>query len=82
MPQTREHILLVPSGWCTLALVVFMNKADLLAEDCGGVGSDEYEELLELVEMEIRELLDRLRIPWRRYSGNRWFSTCWRLEGK
>ena len=46
MPQTREHILLarqvgVPS------LVVFMNKVDLVDD----------EELLELVEMEIRELL-------------------------
>ena len=47
MPQTREHILLarqvnVPS------IVVFMNKVDLVDD----------EELLELVEMEIRELLD------------------------
>jgi elongation factor Tu len=47
MPQTREHILLarqvnVPR------LVVFMNKVDLVDD----------EELLELVEMEVRELLD------------------------
>ena len=47
MPQTREHILLarqvnVPS------IVVFMNKVDMVDD----------EELLELVEMEIRELLD------------------------
>ena len=47
MPQTREHILLarqvgVPS------LVVFLNKADLVDD----------EEMLELVDMEIRELLD------------------------
>ncbi|MCW3804100.1 elongation factor Tu [Plebeiibacterium marinum] len=47
MPQTREHILLarqvnVPR------LVVFMNKVDMVDD----------EELLELVEMEIRELLD------------------------
>ena len=47
MPQTREHILLarqvnVPT------IVVFMNKVDLVDD----------EELLELVEMEIRELLD------------------------
>jgi len=47
MPQTKEHVLLarqvnVPS------LVVYMNKVDLLDD----------EELLELVEMEIRELLD------------------------
>ncbi|MEL7376266.1 MAG: elongation factor Tu [Bacteroidota bacterium] len=47
MPQTREHILLarqvgVPN------IVVFMNKADLVDD----------EEMLELVEMEVRELLD------------------------
>jgi elongation factor Tu len=30
----------------------------LLAEDCGGVGTEEYNEMLELVEMELRELLD------------------------
>jgi len=48
MPQTREHILLarqvgVPS------IVVFMNKVDLVDD----------EEMLELVEMEVRELLDQ-----------------------
>ena len=52
MPQTREHILLarqvqVPS------LVVFMNKTDQVDD----------EELLELVEMEIRELLDSYEFP-------------------
>ena len=62
MPQTREHILLsrqvgVPK------IVVFLNKADLLAEDCGGVGSEEYNEMLELVEMELRELLDTYEFP-------------------
>ena len=62
MPQTREHILLsrqvgVPN------IVVFLNKADLLAEDCGGVDSEEYAEMLELVEMEIRELLDTYEFP-------------------
>ena len=62
MPQTREHILLsrqvgVPN------IVVFLNKADLLAEDCGGVNSEEYAEMLELVEMEIRELLDTYEFP-------------------
>jgi len=44
-------------------VVVFLNKADLLAEDCGGVGSEEYEEMLELVEMELRELLDLYEFP-------------------
>ena len=52
MPQTREHILLsrqvgVPR------IVVFMNKADMVDD----------EELLELVEMEVRELLDQYEFP-------------------
>ena len=52
MPQTREHILLarqveVPS------MVVFMNKCDMMDD----------EELLELVEMELRELLDSYKFP-------------------
>jgi elongation factor Tu len=46
MPQTREHILLARQVGVP-ALVVFMNKADLVDDP----------ELLELVEMEIRELL-------------------------
>ena len=44
-------------------MLVFLNKADLLAEDCGGVGSEEYAEMLELVEMELRELLDLYEFP-------------------
>ena len=52
MPQTREHILLarqvgVPS------IVVFLNKADLVDD----------EELLELVELEVRELLSSYDFP-------------------
>jgi elongation factor Tu len=52
MPQTREHILLarqvgIPS------LVVFLNKCDQVDD----------EELLELVEMEVRELLDKYDFP-------------------
>ena len=62
MPQTREHILL--SGQVGVPfIVVFLNKADLLAEDCGGVGSEEYAEMLELVEMEIRDLLSQYDFP-------------------
>jgi elongation factor Tu len=62
MPQTREHILLsrqvgVPR------IVVFLNKADLLAEDCGGVDSEEFEEMKELVEMELRDLLNQYEFP-------------------
>ena len=62
MPQTREHILLSRQVGVPY-VVVFLNKADLLAEDCGGVGSEEYEEMLELVEMELRELLDLYEFP-------------------
>ncbi len=52
MPQTREHILLarqvgVPS------MVVFLNKCDMVDD----------EELIELVEMELRELLDKYEFP-------------------
>eukprot|EP00541_Cyclophora_tenuis_P008558 CAMPEP_0116572034 /NCGR_PEP_ID=MMETSP0397-20121206/17939_1 /TAXON_ID=216820 /ORGANISM="Cyclophora tenuis, Strain ECT3854" /LENGTH=407 /DNA_ID=CAMNT_0004100293 /DNA_START=70 /DNA_END=1296 /DNA_ORIENTATION=- len=47
MPQTREHILLAKQVGIP-QLVVFLNKCDLVDD----------EELLELVEMEIRELLD------------------------
>ena len=52
MPQTREHILLakqvgVPN------IVVYLNKADMVDD----------EELLELVEMEVRELLDKYDFP-------------------
>jgi len=52
MPQTREHVLLarqvgVPS------LVVFMNKVDQVDDD----------ELLDLVELEVRELLDEYEFP-------------------
>jgi elongation factor Tu len=62
MPQTREHILLSRQVGVPYVLV-FLNKADLLAEDCGGVGSEEYTEMLELVEMELRELLDMYEFP-------------------
>ncbi len=62
MPQTREHILLSRQVGVPY-IVVFLNKADLLAEDCGGVGSEEYNEMLELVEMELRELLDTYDFP-------------------
>ena len=62
MPQTREHILLSRQVGVPY-IVVFMNKADLLAEDCGGADSDEYAEMKELVEMELRGLLDQYEFP-------------------
>ncbi|NLC26044.1 MAG: elongation factor Tu [Fastidiosipila sp.] len=52
MPQTREHILLARQVGVP-AVVVFMNKTDQVDD----------EELLELVEMEIRELLDEYEFP-------------------
>ncbi len=58
MPQTREHILLarqvgVPS------IVVALNKVDMVDDP----------ELLELVELEVRELLSKYRVPGRRSAG-------------
>ncbi|MDQ7042303.1 MAG: elongation factor Tu [Sulfurimonas sp.] len=52
MPQTREHILLSKQVGVPY-IVVFMNKEDMVDD----------EELLELVEMEIRELLDMYDFP-------------------
>ena len=66
MPQTREHILLarqvgVPS------IVVFLNKVDMVDDP----------ELIELVELELRELLSKYDFPGRRYSHRQGFG----LEG-
>ena len=52
MPQTREHILLARQVGVP-ALVVFMNKVDMVDDP----------ELLELVELEIRELLSKYEFP-------------------
>ncbi len=52
MPQTREHILLARQVGVP-ALVVYLNKVDQVDD----------EELLELVEMEVRELLDSYEFP-------------------
>ena len=52
MPQTREHILLAKQVGVPY-IVVFMNKTDMVDD----------EELLELVEMEVRELLDSYEFP-------------------
>ena len=62
MPQTREHILLSRQVGVPY-IVVFMNKGDLLAEDCGGSDSEEFAEMSELVEMELRELLNDYDYP-------------------
>jgi elongation factor Tu len=52
MPQTREHILLARQVGVPY-IVVYMNKADMVDDP----------ELLELVEMEVRELLDSYEFP-------------------
>jgi elongation factor Tu len=62
MPQTREHILLSRQVGVPY-IVVFLNKSDLLAEDCGGAETEDYAEMLELVEMELRELLSEYDFP-------------------
>lgn len=52
MPQTREHILLARQVGVP-AIVVFLNKCDMVDD----------EELIELVDMELRELLDKYEFP-------------------
>ena len=52
MPQTREHILLAYQVGVP-AIVVFLNKCDMVQD----------EELLDLVEMEVRELLTKYKYP-------------------
>ena len=52
MPQTREHILLARQVGVP-RIVVYLNKVDMVDD----------EELLELVEMEVRELLDKYEFP-------------------
>ena len=54
MPQTREHILLARQVGVPY-IVVYMNKADMVDD----------KELLELVEMEVRELLSKYEFPGR-----------------
>jgi len=52
MPQTREHVLLARQVEVP-AMIVFLNKVDMMED----------EELLELVELELRELLDANQFP-------------------
>ena len=59
MPQTREHILLARQVEVPY-IVVFLNKVDMVDD----------EELLDLVELEVRELLSQVRVPGRRHPGH------------
>ena len=61
MPQTREHILLARQVGVP-RIVVFLNKCDLVDDA----------ELLDLVELEVRELLIEVRFPRRRNSDHPW----------
>ena len=58
MPQTREHILLARQVGVPY-IVVAMNKVDMVDDA----------ELLDLVELEVRELLTKLPVPGRRSAG-------------
>ena len=61
MPQTREHILLARQVGVP-AIVVYLNKVDMIA------AADQ--ELLDLVEMELRELLSKYKYPGRRHADH------------
>ena len=62
MPQTREHILLARQVGVP-ALVVYMNKVDQVDD----------EEILELVELEVRELLSSYGLRRRQHSDRQGF---------
>ena len=70
MPQTREHILLARQVGVP-ALVVFMNKCDMVDDP----------ELLDLVELEVRELLSKYQFPGDKIPIIRGSALC-ALEGK
>ncbi|WP_395666451.1 elongation factor Tu, partial [Methylocella sp.] len=70
MPQTREHILLARQVGVP-ALVVFMNKVDMVDDP----------ELLELVELEVRELLSKYEFPGDDIPITKGSALC-ALEGK
>lgn len=61
MAQTREHILLARQVWVPY-IVVFLNKCDMVDD----------EEMLELVEMEVRDLLNKYEFPWDETPIIRW----------
>ena len=70
MPQTREHILLARQVGVP-AIVVFMNKVDMVDDP----------ELLDLVELEVRELLSKYNFPGDKIPIVRGSALC-ALEGK
>ena len=70
MPQTREHILLARQVGVPY-IVVFLNKADMVDD----------KELLELVEMEVRELLSKYEFPGDKIADHHRLSAKLALEG-
>lgn len=70
MPQTREHILLARQVGVP-AIVVFLNKCDMVED----------KELLDLVEMEVRDLLNKYKFPGDTIPIIHGSATC-ALEGK
>jgi len=69
MPQTREHILLARQVGVPY-IVVFLNKADMVDD----------KELLELVELEVRELLSKYEFPGTRFRSSSAVPS-WRWRG-
>ena len=69
MPQTREHILLARQVGVPY-IIVYMNKCDMVDDA----------ELLELVEMEVRELARQIRLPRRRHPHHPWQRPSWRWK--
>ncbi len=61
MAQTREHILLARQVWVPY-IVVYMNKCDMVGDT----------EMLDLVEVEIRDLLTKNEFPWDQTPIIRW----------
>jgi translation elongation factor EF-Tu-like GTPase len=59
MPQTREHILLARQVGVP-RILVFLNKCDMVDD----------EELIELVELELRELSGQIRVSRRRHADH------------
>ena len=66
MPQTKEHVLLARQVGVPY-IVVFLNKCDAVED----------EELTDLVEMEVRELLVEVQLPWRRCAGDSRLGLGW-----
>jgi elongation factor Tu len=61
MPQTREHVLLARQVGVPY-IIVFLNKVDMVDDP----------EIVDIVEMDVRDLLHEVRLPWRQVPGHSW----------